>query len=561
MKNEAIHKRVDFENIRSLIEYSAEKYGDRTAFSYKRTPFDKENVSVSYKTLCNDVRALSTALISRGMAKKHIAVVGKTSYHWILVYFSTMISGAVLVPLDKDWNAEDLADTAKNADIDCIFCDADELDKAKAMSNASGGCPVYSMGDEGELDALISEGRDLYLKDRKIYEENEIIPTDLSLLVFTSGTTGKGKGVMLTQHSILSDMSSAYPYLDFGKRTVGVLPPHHTYGSSIMFTAHVMIGCEVYISSGLKYVTKELSEQKPEHLVLVPLYLETIYRKIRATLNDKGLYKKVMTLLKISNALRKIGIDIRKKAFGQIREVFGGRCKMVISGGAPLSTDIFDFYDGIGMSIINGYGITECSPIIAVNHSRKNVRGSVGPALDVNEVKILGQNENGEGEICVRGDNVMLGYYKDENATKGAIMPDGFFKTGDYGKIGKDGRIFITGRSKNLIILSNGKNVYPEEIETALTSAQGLLDVIVYEGQSKRTVAQNQIVAEIYPDFDLLKRRGITDVYNHFKSFVDEYNRTAVPYKKIGVIKIRDTEFPKNTLKKIKRFELDMSID
>lgn len=559
MINEVIHSKVEFENIRSLIDYAAEKYGEKCAFSYRRSPLDKENVNVSYTALRDDVRALGSALISRGLVGKHVALVGKISYQWILIYFGVMAAGAVLVPLDRDWKEDDLADTAKNADVEFIFCDSDMQQKALLMSQASVGCPVC-LTDSG-LDDVLKEGREIYSKDTSIYENNKINPKALSLLVFTSGTTGKGKGVMLTQHSVLSDMSSAYPYLDFGEKSVAMLPPHHTYGSNIMFTAHVMIGSEVYISSGLKYITKEFAEQKPTHLVLVPLYLETVYRKIRATLNDKRIYKKVMLLIKVSNLLRKIGIDIRRKAFAQIREVFGGRCKMIVSGGAPLSPDIFDFYDSIGLSVINGYGITECSPIIAVNHSRNNVRGSVGPRLDVNEVKILDPDENGEGEICVRGDNVMLGYYKDEKATADAIMPDGFFKTGDYGKIGKEGRIFITGRSKNLIILSNGKNVYPEEIESALTSAQGLLEVVVYEGQSKRGISENKIVAEIYPDFDLLKKRGITDAYNHFKTFVDDYNRTAVPYKKIGMIKIRETEFPKNTLKKIKRFELDMSIE
>ena len=557
MKNEIIHEKVEFESFRSLLNFAAEKYGAKTAFSYKSFPHDKERIKKSYIDLQADARALGSFLIFQGMKDKHVAIVAKLSYSWVVAYFAALSSGAVLVPLDRDWKADDLADTAKNADVSMIFYDADLAEKANAMSASVGGCPTYST----DFSELLLEGARLYNENPSIYDENELEPKKLSLLVFTSGTTGKGKGVMLTQRSLLSDMSAAYPYIDFGARTVGILPPHHTYGSNIMFTGHVMIGSEVYISSGLKYITKEFSEIKPTHLILVPLYLETIYRKIRTTLNDKGIYKKVMRFIKISNCLRKIGIDIRKKAFAKIREIFGGSCKMVVSGGAPLSTDIFDFYEGIGISILNGYGITECSPIIAVNHSRSNVRGSVGPALEVNEVKIMDPNENGEGEICVRGDNVMLGYYKNEEATEDAIMPDGFFKTGDYGKISSDGKIFITGRSKNLIILSNGKNVYPEEIESALSSAPALLDVIVYEGQSKRGISENKIVAEIYPDYELLKKRGIEDAYAHFKKFVDDYNRDAVPYKKIGLIKIRETEFPKNTLRKIKRFELDMTID
>ena len=561
MKNELIHEKKEYSDIRDLIEKASEMYADRVAFSYRKSPYDEKNVEKTFSELRDDVRALTTKFIDMGFKDKHVVIVGKLSYSWVLIYYSVLASGGVLVPLDREWNASDLAVTAISADADYAFFDEDVASKGESIKNEERLLGFFTTNLEGDLGKLKDEGAELFNTDSTLYFNNEIDNQKLSLLVFTSGTTGKGKGVMLSQRAILSDMSSAYPYIDFGNKTVAVLPPHHTYGSTIMLIGHLMIGCEVYISAGLKYVTLEFKQQQPEHMVLVPLYLETVYRKIRSTLNDKGIYKKVKRIIKLSNLLRKVGIDIRKRAFGQIREVFGGRCKMIISGGAALSNDIYDFYEGIGIQVLNGYGITECAPIISVNRSVKNVRGSVGPALDVNEVKILDPNENGEGEICARGVNVMLGYYKNEAATKDAIMDDGFFRTGDYGKISNDGRIYITGRSKNLIVLSNGKNVYPEEIESALASAQGLLDVIVYEGQSKRGVSENKIVAEIYPDFDLLKKRGIEDAYKHFKGFVDEYNRNAVSYKKIGVIKIRETEFPKNTLKKIKRFELDMSID
>ena len=563
MRNEILHKKIEYQNIRDLIERTSDMYSDRNAFSYRNNPHDKENVTVAFTKLRENVRALTSKFIEMGIDGKHIAIVGKLSYSWALVYYSVLAAGGVLVPLDRDWLGADLADTAKTADVSYIFADADVLDKAALMKDEAGAVAVYTVSLEGEnsVGSLMKEGEEIFERNPGAYFNHEIDDKRLSLLVFTSGTTGKGKGVMLNQRAVLGDMSAAYPYLDFGRKSIALLPPHHTYGSSITLVAHLMIGCEVYISAGLKYVTKEFKEQCPEHLVLVPLYLETIYRKTRATLHEKGLYKKVKLLMKLSNALRKIGIDLRGKLFGQLREVFGGRVRMIISGGAALSTDIYDFFDGIGFSVINGYGITECAPIIAVNHTKNNVRGSVGPALPINELKILEPNENGEGEICVRGENVMLGYYKNEEATKEAIMEDGFFRTGDYGKLGKDGRVFITGRRKNLIILSNGKNVYPEEIESELTAVRGVLDVIVYEGQSKRGLAENKIVAEIYPDYDFLTKHGIDDPHAYFKPFVDDYNRGAVPYKKIGLIKIRETEFPKNTLKKIKRFELDTTID
>ena len=233
---------------------------------------------------------------------------------------------------------------------------------------------------------------------------------------------------------------------------------------------------------------------------------------------------------------------------------------MIISGGAPINADILKFFKAIGISTLNGYGITECAPIIAVNRSRRDIPGSVGPVLDIDTVKIAEPNEDGEGEICVKGSNVMLGYYKDEAATAEAFDEEGYFKTGDYGKLVGD-VIFITGRKKNLIILSNGKNVYPEEIESELIAVPGVIDIIVYEGQSRRGIEHNAIVAEIFPDKEYAEKNGIADMKAHLQPYVDAYNRTAVPYKKIGVLKVRDEEFPKNTLRKIMRFKLDMSID
>ena len=383
----------------------------------------------------------------------------------------------------------------------------------------------------------------------------------MALLVFTSGTTGKGKGVMLPQKAFLSDLSSVIPFIDFADKTVSVLPPHHTFGSSVMLIGHVMIGCEVYISAGLRYIQHELKNEKPGHLILVPLYLETFYRKIQASIKEQGKEKLVAAMLKVSNLLLKLGIDIRKKLFGSIRAAFGGEVKMIISGGAPINSEIIKFFSGIGISTLNGYGITECAPIIAVNRSRRIVDGSVGPILDVNTVRIDDPNEDGEGEIVVKGDNVMLGYYKDEAATADAFTEDGYFKTGDYGKLDENGVLYITGRKKNLIILSNGKNVYPEEIESELVAVPGVLDIIVYEGQSRRGMEHNAIVAEIYPDKDYIEKNGITDIKAHLQTYVDEYNKTATPYKKIAVLKVRDEDFPKNTLRKIMRFKLDMSID
>ena len=473
-----IHEKKVYENIRDVIEDIGSLYADRVAFSYRIKPRDKEIIKKTYPELRDDVRALTTEFISRGVTGKHVALVGKLSYHWILVYYATLAAGGVLVPLDKEWLAKDLADTGAKAEVSFVFCDGDSVEKGRAISEAAGAAePITLEFGEGTIDELVELGRAKFNEDSGAYYNTPINNEILSLLVFTSGTTGKGKGVMLSQKNILTDIAAPLQFIDFTEKSVGVLPPHHTFGSTVNILGHNCIGCEVYLSSGIRYVQQELKEQTPGHMVLVPLYLETFYRKIMANIKEQGKEKLIARMIKLSNFLRKFGIDLRRKLFKAVLAAFGGEVRMVVCGGAPINQDILSFFNGVGIEILNGYGITECAPIIACNHSHDVIPGSVGPVCDVNEVLIHEPNEDGEGEIWARGTNIMLGYFKDEEATKEAITEDGYFRTGDYGKLGPKGEIYITGRKKNLIILSNGKNVYPEEIESEFVSVPGVIEI------------------------------------------------------------------------------------
>ena len=565
MKNDILHERKEFNTVREIIEWAGNEYGERWAYSFKERPSGKEITKVSFNQLRSEVRALASEMLSRGMAGRHCILVGKMSYEWALVYFAALSIGAVLVPLDRDWHADDLAETAKKAEAEFLFCDEENADKASVIAEkAEITAPTVFLGakeNENNVNTLTALGHMKYRRDASAYKNAPIDVDALALLVFTSGTTGKGKGVMLSQRAIISNICAALPFIDYSDKTIGVLPPHHTYGSTIMFIGHTIIGSEIYVSAGLRYITKELKEQKPGHLVLVPLYLETFYRRILSTVKDQGKERLLFNMIKLSNALRKLGIDKRSRFFESVRGAFGGEIKTVISGGAPINPEILEFFDSIGISVLNGYGITECAPLIAVNHSRNTVEGSVGNVIDIDTVIIDEPNENGEGEILVKGPNVMLGYYKDEDATNAAITEEGYFRTGDYGRLDENNVLFITGRKKNLIILSNGKNVYPEEIENELIAIPGILEIVVYEGKSKRGLAHNEIVAEIFPDADYMEKNGIEDVKEYLKGHVDSYNKTAVPYKKIAQLKIRKEEFPKNTLRKILRFKLDTSIE
>ena len=568
MKDRALREKRTFIDIREMVEFIGSEYEGRPAFRYRLKPHDKEAVVVKYEELRDHVRSLTTEIIARGFKGKHIALIGKHSYPWIMAYYSVLCADAVLVPLDKDWGAEELAETVKSGDCEFIIADKDIAEKAERVAELAGLPAPLTLDGEGEnsLVGWREAGKEKIAGGDNSYFENSIDPDKLSLLVFTSGTTGKGKGVMLSQNNFMSDLCDVVPFIDFSVKCMNVLPPHHTYGSSVSIFGQNSIGCDIYISSGVKYILKELNEHKPGHLVAVPLYVETFYRRILKGIKDSGKEKLLTFLMKVNDGFRKIGLNpfggIFKK---KILSAFGGELNMIISGGAPLNQEMADLFASIGVKVLNGYGITECAPIIAVNHNNFIVPKSVGPVLPIDDVRIDDPNEDGEGEIFVKGSNVMLGYYKDDEANAQAFSEDGYFKTGDYGKleVKKDGTriLYITGRLKNLIILSNGKNVYPEEIEDALSATPGVVDIVVYEGKSRRGDAYNTIVAEIYPDKTLLEGMGITDFKAYFQKFVDDYNKTAVPYKKIGLLKVREEEFPKNTLRKILRRLMDMSID
>ena len=567
MKNPPLNNAPSFVNMRELVEYIDPKYATKIAYSFRKNPHDTEIHTRTYARLCEDVRCIADAATERGIPQAgHCALIGKLSYGWVCTYLAMLSVGAVLVPLDPDWSAEDLADTVGKAECTTLFCSDDVFaHKATAIAEQTGIRTVVTIDyaeSDCTLESLISKGKQLRANGSTAYETARIRPDELALLVFTSGTTGKGKGVMLSQTAILSNIRAGLQLISLNTdKTIGLLPPHHTFGSTINILGNLLYGVNMYISSGARYVAAELKEQKPGHIILVPLYLETLYRKIKAAIKDSGKEKALDALTQVSGALNKVGIDVRKQLFKSPRAAFGGELELVVSGGAPLSPEIAEAFEAFGIRVLNGYGITECAPLLAVNRNKLTKRGSIGQPIPNGQFKIKDPDANGEGEICAKGPNVMLGYYKDPEATAAAFDEDGYFRTGDIGKTDEDGWLYITGRSKNLIILSNGKNVYPEEIEIELAAVPGVQDVVVYEGISKRGGEHNAIVAEIYPDPEFIKKNNITDKATYFRKYITDFNRTAVAYKKISVLKVRETEFPKNTLRKITRFKIDKTID
>ena len=570
-KNYPLYETTMFRDIRDMTENAAIRFGDKNAISYKKKPTSKETLHYTYNEGSDFIRSIATEFISMGMRDTNVAIIGEASPEWVFSYFALMSIGAVTVPIDKELPATDMASILNTAGCPFVVYSTLIKEKIKEVKEL---CPelhtFVEMGDGCEefatnLETVRSLGKEKLASGDRSYYDYEIDPKRLASIVFTSGTTGKGKGVMLTTENICMDMQQGMYNFNITPRTMCVLPPHHTFGSTVNFVGHYAQGCEIYISSGLKYIMNELKTFKPTHLILVPLFVETFYKRILSAAEKSDKLDKLKKGIKISNLLRKFGIDLRRKLFGEsVLSNFGGELEMIICGGAALNQDVIDFFEDIGVTILNGYGITECAPLISCNRNEYRKTGSVGLPIIGGHVKILNPDENGEGEICYKGPNVMLGYYNDEEATRAVFTEDGYFRTGDYGKVemeGDDQWIYITGRLKNLIIFSNGKNVYPEEIETDIQGVFGVNEVVVYAGESKSDPQKEVIVAEIFPDFDSLEMRGITDVEKHFNDAILEINAKNVSYKKVGKVKIRHEEFPKNTSKKITRFKIDKTID
>lgn len=567
-KNYPLYQTTIFEDFRVMTENVAKKYPNKVAYSFKVNPHKPEVTKKTFAETREYIVAMGTGLVDFGVREKHIAIVGEASYNWVTSYYATMSIGAVTVPIDKELPAEDIKSIIESAECDFVLYSSIIDAKMKIVREELSISPKFicmskktALDDVAMLTDIIAHGQELFDNGDNTYYDYDLDPNKLASIVFTSGTTGKGKGVMLTQTNIVSDMTQGMYNFNITPKTLCVLPPHHTFGSTVNFVGHYSQGAEVYLSNGLKYILNELKEQQPTHLILVPLFVETFYKRIWATAEKQGKDKLLRRMIKASNGMRKVGLDMRKKLFASVTAAFGGKLEMIICGGAALNQDIIDTFEGIGIVILNGYGITECAPLISCNRNEYRKKGSVGIPIIGEQVKIANPDENGEGEICVKGPNVMMGYYKNPEATAAAFDSEGYFKTGDYGKLDEEGWIYITGRLKNLIILSNGKNVYPEEIENEISRIYGVNEVVVYEGLNKDGSSKDCIVAEIYPDFDALKLHGITDPQKHFKDGVNEINKRSAPYKKVQIVKIRDVEFEKNTSKKIIRFKINRIVD
>ena len=553
-------------NLSVLIRENAMSYEDTPCYVYKEKKAIKE---YSYRTLYENTLRFGAALEKMDLLGKPIAVIGEADPAYMTTYYSVVNGNGVIIPLDKEITDDEIVNFLILSEAVAVVYTKGQNGRIAALAdrlpNIEKFIAVAIESETATCDRLIGfeemmQIGDAYIAEGKShYTEIEIDTEKCCSIIFTSGTTGTSKGVMLCQKNLCTNATSAASAIDFispGTRLVSVLPMNHTYEVTCGHFAAQYYGASVFLNDNLKYVMRNFQTYKPQILVLVPLFVETMHKKIWSEIRSKGKEKLVRRMIKVSNALRKIGIDLRTKFFGQILGALGGEIQGIVCGGAPLNPQLIKDFKDFGIDILEGYGITECSPLLAVNTLGKERARSVGPAVKNVSVRIDKENENDEtGEIVAKGDNVMLGYYRNEEATNDVFTDDGWFRTGDIGYMDEDGYIYITGRKKNVIILSNGKNIFPEEIEEYLAQVSIIAESVIV---GKPLPGSNEIVitALVYPDYEQLQGLNADEIYNKVKDEIDEISRSLPQYKQIRQIIIRETEFEKTTSRKIKRYKL-----
>ena len=565
MKMERYFEAKEHENLKELIQYSCEKYAERTAFVTKIQKDKKvEYKETTYAKLLKDINCLGTKFYELGYANKRIAVVGRNRYEWVVAHLTNLLGGIVSVPLDKELQVDELESCLIRSKAEVVVFDEKYIQNIEEIKkrNNTNIKDYICMSEQKEyknIHTLVGEGKKLLESGNKEFLDAEIDSYKMSILLFTSGTTSKSKAVMLSQKNIASNVYAMQLVEDIRKEDVNLafLPYHHIFGSTCMI---VMLACGVKTGfpDGLRYIAQNLKEYKVSIFVGVPLLVEAIYKKVEQGIEKKGKTKIVNVAKKVSNFLLKFKINIRRKIFKSVIDELGGGLRFIISGGAPLDRKVAQGFNELGINLVQGYGLTETAPVIAAENYKRVKYGSIGIPLENVTLKIDNPDENGIGEIKVKGPNVMLGYYENEEATN-QVLKDGWFYTGDLAYIDKQGYIFITGRKKDVIVLKNGKKAFPEEIETLINRIDEVSECIVYGIPDKQDVNDVKLSVKVVYDKEVVaeKHPGIEqkDLETLIWNKIKEVNKTLPPYKYIKNMVLTDEELIKTTTKKVKRNE------
>lgn len=567
MSRRKLYEIEEVKNFKELINHCIKLYPNKIAFKYKLEPKSTEYITHTYSEFQRDIKNLGTSLIDLGLSSKRIAIIAPNRYEWCVSYLAITTSGMIAVPLDKSLPENEIESSIIRSEVEAVIFDKKYLDmfnklKQKNNTNLKYFICMDSEDDDDNIflsySKLIKNGKTLLDKGNTSYDEVIIDNNSMSIMLFTSGTTSTSKIVMLSQANICADIYSigCIAHVTSKDTFLSFLPLHHTYESTTTFLYGLFCGITIAFCDGLRYIVQNLKEYKVTGFVAVPLILETMYKKIVKGIDAKGMTNKVKFMTKVCNFLLKFGIDIRRTVFKSILNEFGGELRIIIYGAAPMSKEAITGLTNFGLNLLNGYGLTETSPVISAENDKYKKPGSVAFALPNIEIKIDEPNESGIGEIVVKGPNVMLGYYDNPTATS-EVLRNGWFYTGDLGYYDKDGYLFITGRKKNVIVLKNGKNIYPEELEILISKLPYVDENFVFGMPTKN--GDLEINAKIVYNKDLMKELytgiDIAEYHNIIWNDIKKLNLTLPTYKHIRKIITTDEPMIKTTTQKIKRNE------
>ena len=508
-----------YKTVKEFFLKSVKENADRPCILEK--PSHKEPYATkTYKEFGEDVLALGTALIKKlDLKGKRVIIIGETHYGWYMSYMAMLCGVGIAVPTDKELPANELENIAKRSRASAVIYSPAKADVVNKLRESIPEIQYFvEMKSDKPLEGkdvgllhLVEEGKKIIANGDDSFEKIKINPEEFRILFFTSGTTSNSKGVMLNNRNLAENINavSAYVKIYNTDRFFSILPLHHCYESTIGFLVPMAFGSSIAVCEGLKHIVPNLQEAKPSLMLSVPLLAESLYKKINEKIVKSKKDKLVATMITVTNALKAVGIDVKRKVFKEIHDNLGGNIRVIVSAAAPIDKKVGVWLEDIGITFLQGYGLTETAPIAALTPEYKPMIGSAGKPIVQATVKIDNPNENGEGEILIKTPTLMMGYYEDEKETKKVIDKKGFFHSGDVGYMDEDGFIFITGRSKNVIVTQNGKNIYPEEIEMLLGKIPEIKDVIVYgkspEKGSKKEEKELIITAKVVVNKDKFK--------------------------------------------------------
>jgi len=573
------HKVREITTLKDLLDSSVQLYSERPAFLIKKSK-GGEYFPITYKQVGHDVNALGTKLLNMGLKDSKIAIIGENCYEWIISYYAVVNGTGVVVPLDKELSQEEIYYLIETAGCKAVFYtknfekyfedyDIEYKIKMKTYGDRTDISQPLEVSDLTEIkkgvpvewEELVASGEKLVAQNDRSFIDAEIDPYEMKILLFTSGTTEAAKGVMLSHNNIAVNVMDTcrIAYVTPEDRTLSILPIHHTFESTMGMSLVLYRGASIAFFEGLKYINKNLVEAKATILIGVPLIFESIYEKIWKQAEKSGKAGALKKAIKLNKTLKSMGIDLNRKLFKSVHDKFGGKLRMLVTGAAAIDPNVLRGFEDLGIKMLQGYGLTECSPLVSGTPDFSNgykKAGSVGPVVASGEIKIVDKDEDGIGEIVFKGPNVMLGYYNMPEKTN-EVLKDGWFHTGDLGFLDNEGWLYITGRKKNVIVTKTGKNIYPEEVEYYINRnkyvQESLVHATFYDDNDDTCVS-----AQVRPNYDLIYEEfgenfGDEEVHSLIKRVISEINEKLPIYKRIRDIAVRKDEFIKTTTKKIQR--------